>query len=90
MSEGVATVHLMSSSTLVCPNGCGDLSVFISRRGRRQRPYTGCRSCGYADYRGGSPALDEACATVEPVNPPVEYERIDHVIGDDPYAGTVN
>lgn len=73
-------------STLICPYGCGSLSVFIARRGRRQRPYLGCR-CGYSEWRGGNPATDMCCAdAMEGVDPPVEYERIDAVVDSDPYA----
>lgn len=53
-------------STLTCPQGCGPLGVFIARRGQRQRPYIGCRSCGYAEWRGGNPAMDIACADAIP------------------------
>ena len=85
MSEVGATVDAMS--TLTCPHGCGDLGVFIARRGRRHRPYLGCRTCGYAEWRGGAPAVDEACADgIEGVDPPVEYVHIDVVEGSDPYA----
>ncbi|MDF2993587.1 MAG: hypothetical protein K0S37_4101 [Microbacterium sp.] len=47
---------------LYCPVGDGPLGVFIARRGRRQRPYLGCRVCGYSEWTGGWPATDECCA----------------------------
>jgi hypothetical protein len=47
---------------LSCPLGCGILGVFVARRGKRQRPYLGCRVCGFAEWRGGWPATDESCA----------------------------
>lgn len=85
MSAADATVTLMS--TLTCPHGCGDLGVFIARRGRRHRIYTGCRTCGYSDWRGGAPMYDDACVDAsEGVDPPVEYAIIDVVEGSDPYA----
>lgn len=85
MSEVPPTVSTMS--TLTCPHGCGDLGVFIARRGRRQRPYLGCRACGYAEWRGGAPQYDTACAdAMDGVDPPVEYQVIDAVEGSDPYA----
>jgi ribosomal protein S27AE len=72
--------------TLSCPNGCGDLSVFLARRGRRQIAYTGCRTCWYTDWKGGSPATDISCADAFAVaDPPVEYAVIDRVEGSDPY-----
>ena len=74
-------------STLTCPQGCGDLSVFIARRGRRQRPYIGCRTCGYAEWRGGNPQTDACCADSIPgIDPPVEYDTIDAVVDSEPYA----
>lgn len=83
----VAQDTVAGMSTLTCPHGCGALGVFIARRGRRQRPYLGCRSCGYAEWRGGAPHTDEACIDgIEGVDPPVDYERIDVVEGSDPYA----
>lgn len=82
-----ATVSLSSMSTLTCPHGCGPLGVFLARRGRRQRPYLGCKSCGFTEWRGGAPLYDMACADgMDGVDPPVEYDRIDVVDGSDPYA----
>lgn len=76
-----------SMSTLTCPNGCGDLGVFIARRGRRQRPYIGCRTCGFTEWRGGAPQYDTSCAdAVDGADPPVEYDQVDAVVDSDPYA----
>jgi len=84
--SGVA-VTVVGMSTLICPHGCGDLSVFIARRGRRQRPYIGCRHCGYSEWRGGNPATDMCCADSIPTeHPQPEPETIDVVEGMDPYA----
>lgn len=67
-----------------CPTGCGALSVFIARRGRRQRPYVGCRACGVADWAGGNTATDVCCADAMPgEDPPFIPDVIDRVIGDD-------
>lgn len=83
----VASDTVCGMASLVCPHGCGDLSVFIARRGRRQRPYLGCRECGYSEWRGGNPATDMCCADSMPAeNPPFVPDRIDSVEGMDPYA----
>lgn len=85
MSEAVCTFCGMSS--LTCPHGCGNLGVFIARRGRRQRPYIGCRTCGYSEWKGGNTQTDVCCADSIPgIDPPVDYETIDSVAGSDPYA----
>ena len=85
MSEVGSTFALMSDS-LICPKGCGDLDVFIARRGRRQRPYLGCITCGWAEWRGGMPFHDDRCGSDAGEDPPVDREVIDVVEGSDPYA----
>lgn len=72
---------------LVCPNGCGALSVFIAVRGVWNHVYVGCRGCGYAEWPHGNTSLDECGADgFEGVDPPVEYDVIDRVTESDPYS----
>lgn len=79
-------------NALDCPAGCGVLTVFLSRRGRRARPYTACRECGWADWGGANIIMDiwaGAAALAQtpersPVGPPTGGLSPDFAVRDLP------
>lgn len=83
-----STVDRMSS--LHCPQGCGPLTVYISRRGRRYRPYLACRDCLWADFPGADLIMDIWAGAMANAPTPSRLEPTDSLRGDNLIDSVVN